>query len=409
MNGAGPWALVGWLWLAALLNYVDRQVLFAVFALLRSGLGLSDPQLGMLGAVFLWCYGLASPLAGYLGDRLGHRLVIVLSVVLWSAMTLLTGLSRSFAQLLLSRALIGLSEALYLPAALALIARYHQESTRARAVGLHQSGIYAGIVLGGALGGWMGQQYGWQTPFLVLGGAGLLYGICLQALLPQSERRSLASKARLGGSLASVWRSPGYPAVLLVFGCVSICNWLVYSWMPLFLYERFRLSLAEAGFAATFWVQGASVAGILLGGALADKLVLRHRRARIFIQSAALLAAAPFLMLAPLASAPAVCYLGLAMFGLGRGAYDSNVMPALCGMVPAAQRATAYGMLNCFAVVVGGLATYAAGALKAGIGISGALFLAGLLLLASAPVLLAVPPPVFRAAPVVDPRGQAQR
>ena len=387
------WALVGLLWVVALLNYLDRQVIFSLFPLLRSDLQLSDTQLGLLSSSFLWVYGLASPVAGYLGDRLGHRRIVLFSLVVWSAVTAMTGLARNFEELLLARGLMGLSEACYIPAALALISSHHSEATRARAIGIHQSGIYFGIVLGGAGGGWMGEHYGWRPVFYLLGMVGVAYGLLLFRSLADSSRLEAGSPESFWSSSSSLFRVPGFSIVLSVFAAMSVANWLVYTWLPLFLYEKFSMSLAGAGFAATFYIQGMAVAGILAGGWASDHWARRHAKARVWIQSMGLAVAGPFLILSGMAAAPLVLYLALVAFGFGRGIYDSNVMPVLCRLVGENQRATGYGLLNFAGVMVGGLTAYAAGLVKSTIGLAGALEVSGALLLVSALLLHLAPQP----------------
>ncbi len=387
------WVVVGLLWVVALLNYLDRQIIFSLFPLLRGDLALTDPQLGLVSAGFLWVYAFASPFAGYLGDKLGRRRVVLFSLVIWSVVTLLTGMARSFGQLLAARALMGLSEAFYIPAALAMISAQHGEGTRARAVSLHQSGIYFGIVLGGAGGGWLGEHYGWRSGFYALGIAGVIYGLFLFRAL-RGEGGAAAEGPRgtgFGRSVAEIVRVPGFAAVLFVFAAMSLCNWMVYTWLPLFLYDKFHLSLAAAGFASTFYIQGPGLIGILLGGWLADAWMKKQQRARIWTQALGLFGAAPFLMLAGVASQPLLLYIALVLYGFGRGIYDSNIMPVLCGLVGDDQRATGYGLLNFVGVLVGGVAAFGAGLVKSTIGLGGAIEFAGAVLLVSAFVVLRIP------------------
>ncbi len=388
------WLLVGLLWVVALLNYLDRQVIFSLFPLLREDLRLTDPQLGLISAGFLWVYAFASPFAGYFADRLGHRRVVLFSLVVWSLVTALTGFARSFGELLTARALMGISEAFYIPAALAMISTHHPESTRAKAISLHQSGIYVGIVLGGAGGGWMGEHYGWRSAFYLLGAFGVIYGLFLFRTLqksPATAATAAPSRGHFIRSLYAIAHTPGFAAVLLVFATTSLCNWLVYTWLPLFLYERFSLSLTEAGFAATFYVQGSGIIGILLGGWVADAWTSRQPRARIWTQAIGLFAAAPFLIYSGSASTPLLLYAALMIYGLGRGIYDSNIMPVLCRLIGDNERATGYGLLNFVGVLVGGLSAYGAGLVKSVIGLAGALQIAGAILLLSAFILLTTP------------------
>ncbi|MDO8944684.1 MAG: MFS transporter, partial [Desulfobacterales bacterium] len=252
------WSAVALLWVVAFLNYIDRQVIFSVFPLLKSEMALNDFQLGLLSAVFLWVYGFASPLGGYCGDRFGRKRTIVVSLLVWTAVTLATGFARSFPELIAARALMGISEASYIPAALALISDHHQGPTRSLATGLHQSGLYAGIVGGGELGGWIAQHYGWRTPFFVLGVAGIAYaGIVAFGLREAASRLPArpADHAPFLASLRAVLRLPGFSAILGAFSIFAIGNWIVYTWMPLYLYQKFGMSLTAAGFSATFYIQ----------------------------------------------------------------------------------------------------------------------------------------------------------
>ena len=387
------WLLVGLLWVVAFLNYVDRQVIFSLFPLLEKEFHLTGGQLGLLSTVFVWVYGLVSPFAGYLGDRFGRVRMIVVSLLIWSVVTWATGHARSYGELVAARALMGLSEACYLPAALALIADYHGDRTRSLATGLHQSGLYAGIVMGGVGGGWLGETYGWRSPFTMLGAAGVVYF----ALLAWGLRRSAkpvaaASTLNLAGSLSKLSRMPGFWRVTLVFSAVGLANWLVYTWLPLYLYERFHLTLTSAGFSATFYIQAASFAGILIGGLAADYWGTRHVKGRIWVQSFGLAAAAPFLFLIAVANAQALLIVALLMFGIGRGIYDSNAMPVLCQIAPAQYRSTGYGVFNFVSCMVGGITAAAAGYLKSAIGLGLAFQFAAAILIAAALVLLTVRP-----------------
>ncbi|HNY42744.1 MAG TPA: MFS transporter, partial [Bryobacteraceae bacterium] len=187
MSRKTAWLVVALLWVVVMLNYLDRQVIFSLFPLLRRDLHLTDVQLGLLGTAFLWVYAACSPLAGWIADRFGQRRVIFGSLFVWSLVTGLTALAPSFPALIAARGLMGISEAFYIPAALALVASWHGERTRSRAVGIHQSGIYAGVVLGGFGGAWVGEQYGWRNVFWLLGAIGIVYAVILPFLLPGKQ------------------------------------------------------------------------------------------------------------------------------------------------------------------------------------------------------------------------------
>jgi MFS family permease len=386
-----PWVLVALLWFVFLLNYLDREVIFSVFPLLQRNLKLTDLELGLLSTSFLWVYAIASPLIGYLADRFGRKRVIVASLVVWSAMTWATGKARNFRELICVRGLMGVSEAAYLPAGLALIADHHSERTRSLATGIHYSGAYLGIVLGGIAGGWIGETYGWRPAFAMLGIVGVAYAVV--ALLGLREKpsspphvadRPQIAKPRLADSLHKLFALRGFATLTLVFGMMSIANWLVYTWMPIYLYERFHMSLLSAGFSATAYIQVGSVGGILLGGMLADRWGTRSARGRLMTQAAGLAIAAPFLCIIGLTNSGVVLIAALTVFGVGRGSYDCSCMPVLSQIASPELRATGYGVFNFVGTFAGGISAALAGGLKHTIGLGGAMVAASVVVLAAA-------------------------
>jgi len=384
-SGRYKWLLVALLWVVALLNYLDRQVIFAVFPLLKDELRVSSLELGFLGTSFLWVYGLLSPFGGYVADRFGRRRVILFSLAVWSAITWLTGHARGYHELLLARGGMGISEACYLPAALALVADFHDEKTRSRAIGLHQSGLYAGIALGGWGGGWMGEHYGWRMAFTVLGIAGLVYVVVLAGGLKDAKRvRDSSVAVPLGSAVRELTASRSFLSLVGVNSLASVAYWCVYTWLAVHLYERFRMSLTEAGFASTFYVQIASFAGTLGGGWLADRWRRSQVRGRVLTQTIGLAVAAPFLFLVGYTDSRWVLLPCLLLFGLGRGFFDCNLMPVVCQIVSEKLRATAYGILNFTSCLAGGAMAVAGGALKDTIGLGGALQLSAAMLMVAA-------------------------
>jgi MFS family permease/N-acetylneuraminic acid mutarotase len=385
------WLVVGLLWMVAVLNYVDRQIIYSVFPLLQADLHLSAVQLGLLSSAFFWVYGLLSPFSGFLADRYGRKRIIVASLLIWSLVTSLTGKVSNFPELLATRALMGVSEACYLPAALALIVTYHGNRTRSLASGLHHSGLYVGVVLGGVGGSWLGEQYGWRWAFLLLGAAGTLYVLVL--LLALRERpagtgeSAPATRVGFGQALRELKGRPGFGTMMLVFSTIATANCVLYTWLPLYLYEKFRMNLVGAGFSATFYVQAASVAGILLGGWLADRWSEVTGRGRLRTQVLGLLLAAPALVLIGWTTSAGLLIGALVLFGLGRGCYDCNVMPVLCQVARSDLRATGYGVFNLAGCVAGGSLALLAGVLKEAVGLGLGFQFVGLLLLVGAILL----------------------
>lgn len=386
------WQLVFLLGVVALLNYLDRQVIFSLLPLLRAGMKLTDLQLGLLGATFLWVYAFCSLFAGWTAQRFGHRRIILWSLCAWSVVTALTGLSTNFATLAFTRAAMGVTEAFYIPAALALVTAAHPERHRSRAVSLHQSGIYLGILLGGGPGALAGETFGWRTVFFALGLIGVLYSITLFKVLPAPPRPT-TPVPDYWKAAGSIFRAPGFWPIFLVFASVSFANWMVATWMPLYLYDRFQFNLQAAGYSATIFTQISGLLGMMGGGWMADHLARTRPRGRIATQGFGLFAAALFMIVTGSAVTAPLLLTALTLYSVGRGIYDCNVMPVLCDVVAENERSTAYSLLNFAGTFVGGLAAYGAGALRSLIGLDGALLAAGIGLFFSAFLLRRIPSP----------------
>lgn len=387
---SSKWLAVALLWGVALLNYLDRQVIFAQFPLIQRDLHATSLELGLISSVFLWVYAALSPFAGYLADRWGRARVIFLSLLIWSGATWMTAHVNSIEQMLFSRMLMGVSEAFYLPAALALIVNRHGPETRSLATGIHQSGLYTGSILGGVWGGWMAQHYGWRPTFTILGITGVTYGIVLLFTLPKDLPRS-AAPVRIFPTLFLVSRAKGFVFLALAFGAISVANWLIYTWLPLFLVERFHLSLTNAGFTATFYVQVASYVGMLLSGILADRLAVRYPRARVWIQMLGMAFSAPFLLVLSLTSSYGVLVGMLIGIGVLRPWFDVNAMPVLRQLVAPELCATGYGLLNMVGCLAGGLSAVMAGGIKDSLGLAGAYQFAAVVLIFGALSLYWIP------------------
>ena len=387
-----PWILVALLWLVALLNYVDRQVIFSVLPLVRDDLKLSDTQLGLLGGSFFWVYAILSPFTGFLSDQFGRRRAIFLSLIVWSLVTWATGYANSFFTLISARALMGISESCYLPAALALIAAYHGSRSRSKATGIHQSGFSAGIILGGFGGAWLGEHYGWRLAFKFLGAIGVLYTVILVLLLPESSSIPAVKENReelnFMKSVKELIALPGYKIMTAVFTCSSIASVIAYTWLPLFLYEQFQMSLTAAAFVATFYLQSSIIAGMLLGGWIADQWSQCNPRGRLLTQVVGLMGTAPFLFLVGFTTSKTMLIGSLILHGILKGLYDCNQMPVLCQVARDSLRSTGYGIFILVGVSTAGSTAVLAGYYKQFIGLGGAfeiaaalLFLSGLLLL----------------------------
>ncbi len=368
------WAVVGMLWFICFFNYADRMAIFSIFPVLEKQYHFTKSQLGLIGAAFTWVYALASPLAGQVGDRGSRKRVILGGLTVWSLITGLTAQCTKVWQFVLVRGSEGLGEAFYIPASMALISDYHTPATRSRAIGLHQTSIYAGTLAGGALAGWMAEKYGWQSPFWTLAIAGILLGLVLRAFVREPRRNEAERRERgdvleasepepipIRQFLAEFRRTP--TAVLLItayFGANMVA--LVFlTWMPTFLHDKYHLDLAQAGLGATFFIQVASMVGSVLGGVIADRWSRRRVEGRIRMQALAVLMGTPFVFLCGYTQHPGWLIVALSLFGLSKGMYDSNLTAAFYDVIAPVRRSTATGLMNLVGWIGAGLGSLAIG------------------------------------------------
>jgi sugar phosphate permease len=362
------WLVVGLLMPVAMLNYLDRQML----ATMRSSVMADIPSIGtnenwgiMLGQ-FKWVYAFLSPLGGYIADRFGRRFTICGSLFVWSAVTVWTGRVTTFEELLWARSLMGISEAFYIPAALALIADYHVGPTRSRAVGLHQMAIYCGVIAGG-FGGDVADEpaLGWRFAFLACGLAGMIYAIPLAFILKDAplDADTIAKPSPITAG-RELLTNPSYILLVLYFTLPALAGWVVRDWGPAILKDEFGLAQGKAGRYATLTWQCAAIASAVLGGWVADLLMRYTIRGRIYVSAlgmAILVPAIAGLGNAPTLDAAVAC---LIFFGIGWGFFDGNNMPILCQIVRPELRATGYGIMNFVSISCGGLADWGFGAMR---------------------------------------------
>lgn len=363
------WTAVFLLLPVALLNYLDRQMLAAMkFSVMQDipSIG-SEANWGFLPAVFKWVYAILSPVGGYLADRLSKKHVIVISLFVWSAVTWATGHCTTFDQLLVTRALMGISEACYIPAALALIADFHVGSTRSRAVGLHQMAIYIGVMLGGFSGHVADDaNLGWRWAFDTCGIIGVLYAVPLFLFLKNAPRSVEAPRAVVsaGGALRELLGNRYFLFLVLCFTLPAIPAWVVKDWMPAILKEKFDIGQGKAGVSATLYVNLASLGAAVLGGWLADRWMGRTARGRIFVSAIGLTLLIPALFGVGNAGSLVMAVTFLALFGIGWGFFDCNNMPILCQIARPELRATGYGLMNLVSISCGGFADWGFGILR---------------------------------------------
>lgn len=361
------------LWVVCVFNYADRQAIFSVFPLLKSELGLSDVQLGVVGSAFMWVYAVMGPAAGWIGDKVSRKGIILGALIFWSAVTAGTALAHGYWQLIVFRALGGLGEAFYFPAAMSLISDYHAKDTRSRAMSLHQSGVYAGTILGGALSGYLAQHWGWRWSFVIFGASGAFWGLVLLALLREPARSGAetpegAWDVRQG--LQEIFSNRMVAILICVFMGANFVAVIFLTWLPSFLYRKFGMSLSLASFNATAYLQMASVLGVMTGGWLADRWARRYRGGRMLTQALGLGCGVPFLFLTGWTISVPVLVLAMAGFGYFKGMYDANIFASLYDVVTPERRAAAAGILNSLGWLGGGIAPVAIAAASAHYGMS---------------------------------------
>jgi MFS family permease len=380
------WAVVGMLWLICLFNYADRQAIFSVFPRLQAEMKLSDVRLGVVGGAFMWVYAAALPFAGIVADRANRKALILGGLLFWSAVTLATGWATEYWHLVLFRALEGLGEAFYYPASMSLLSDYHGKATRSRAMGLHQSSVYAGTVLGGGVAGYCADYYGWRSGFYLFGGLGIALAAVLLFCLREPTRGAADGTAEgtptvapegsiedaIRGAL-EVARIPMALVLTAVFVGANFVAVIFLTWMPSYLNRMFKMSLTMAGLNATLWLQAASVAGVLCGGWLADRWARRRRGGRPLVQTVGLLVGAPVVFLTGWTRDVEVLVVAMAGFGFFKGLYDANIWASLYDVVPARRRATAQGLMNAVGWLGAGVAPVAVAAASARYGMAACL------------------------------------
>lgn len=366
-----PWLVVVLLWVVALLNYMDRQMLSTMQGAMKADIAeLNQAEaFGALMAVFLWIYGIVSPFAGIIADRFSKKVLVVGSLFVWSAVTYLMGYATDFHQLYCLRALMGISEALYIPSALSLIADWHEGKSRSLAIGFHMTGLYVGQAVGG-YGATVAAIFSWHSTFHWFGIIGIAYSVVLFFLLhdkhqevkaPVLETVKAPAKESVFKGLSVVLSTWAFWVILIYFATPSLPGWATKNWLPTLFATNLGIPMSQAGPMSTITIAFSSFVGVLVGGVLSDKWVQRNIRGRIYTSAIGLGMTIPALCLLGFGhSLVAVVGAGL-FFGVGYGIWDANNMPILCQIISAKYRATAYGIMNMVGVFAGAMVTQVLG------------------------------------------------
>lgn len=369
------WMAVALLFPVALLNYLDRQMIASMKASVMADIPSigSEANWGYMLGQFKWVYAFFSPIGGYIADRFSRKLTICASLLVWSAITYFTGHVQDYHDLLWARTAMGVSEAFYIPAALALIADYHTGGTRSRAVGVHQTGIYCGVMIGG-FAGYVNEwpDFGWRGAFDYTGLVGILYAVPLLLLLKDAPRQATdiatpVAKPSVGTAVRELLTNRSFILLALYFTLPALAAWVVRDWMPAILQKEFNISQGKAGVSASLYWQAAALVSAMLGGWLADRWMRRSQRGRIHVSALGMLLIVPALF--GVGNAPAMHSFTLAiasliLFGIGWGFFDGNNMPILSQITRPELRATGYGIMNFVSMSCGGAADWGFGVLN---------------------------------------------
>lgn len=387
---AYPWIVVGLLWVVALLNYMDRQMLSTMREAMQIDIAEleSAVNFGRLMAIFLWIYGCISPFAGAIADRISRKWLIIGSLAVWSGVTLAMGFCTTYNQIYVLRALMGISEALYIPAGLSLIADYFTGSSRSLAVGIHMTGLYLGQAVGG-FGATIAAAFSWQQTFLCFGIVGVAYAALLAIMLEdrRNEKSECGPDAAEPPAKEPVWKSfalifsnISFWTILFFFAASSLPGWSTKNWLPTLFAESLGIPMSQAGPLSTITIAVSSFFGVLIGGSLSDNWVRKNIRGRIYTSAIGLAMMIPALVFIGLGSGLVSAIGAGVCFGVGYGMFDTNNMPILCQFVSSRHRATAYGIMNMTGVFFGALITQVLGrwADKGNLGLGFALMAAAL-------------------------------
>lgn len=358
-----PWIAVGLLWVVALLNYMDRQMLSTMKPSMQMDIIelQTATNFGRLMAVFLWIYGLMSPFSGIIADKVNRKKLIVGSLFIWSMITFAMGYATNFNQLYALRAIMGISEALYIPAALSLIADLHSSKSRSLAIGIHMTGLYVGQALGG-FGATIADSFSWETAFHTFGLFGMVYSGVLIFFLKDAKRGKTEDEEKKQSIpilkiLGLLFSNLAFWVILFYFAIPSLPGWAIKNWLPTLFSQNLGLDMATAGPMSTITIATSSFIGVIFGGILSDRWVQKNVKGRVYTSALGMGLTIPAILLIGFGHSTLHVVGAAFCFGFGYGMADANFMPILSQFVHSRYRATAYGIMNMVGVFAGAFIT----------------------------------------------------
>lgn len=375
------WEVLALLWVAFFLNQADRQIYNTLLVPIKESLSLTDTEAGLIATLFSLVFAVLVPFSGYVADRLSRKWIVVFSILLWSGATVISGACTGLVMFIIFRSIAtGMGEATFGPANYSTIADYHGEDTRGTAMSIHQTSYYFGVIVSGLLAGWIGEMWGWRSAFYIFGAVGVLHGLVIiwrlrdkktdKEILDREIVENKNEKVGFFDSMAILFKTPTALILTIGFACLIFVLQGYLTWTPTFLHEKFGMDLARAGFNSMFYTHIAAFVGILLAGKLSDIFARSKPAYRILMQSAGLLAAAPFIIMMGWSSDMWMVYVGFAGFGFARAFFDANTYPVLYDVIPPKFHASAAGVMLFLGFGAGSLSPLVLGALKPILGLS---------------------------------------
>ena len=371
------WEVLGLLWFAFFINQADRQIYNTLLGPISQSLNLTTADAGLISTLFSLVFATLGPISGVLADRYSKKWIIVGSIILWSAATIISGSCVGLIGFIVFRSIAtGAGEAFFAPANYATIAEYHDNKTRARAMSIHQTSYYFGVIVSGALAGWIADKYGWRNAFYIFGVVGVFFGLYMIWRLkdkPNSAEQDIKNYQRpsFWESLKMLFRVKTALCMTLSFASLIFVLQGYLTWSTMYLQEKFpEMSLAEAGFSATFYTHVFAFVGVLVAGWLSDFLARKKAQYRILLQCLGLLLASPFIVLMGMSSTMVMVYVGFAGFGFFRAFFDANTYSVLYDVIPQKFHASAAGVMLSLGFSIGSFSPWILGKLEPLLGLS---------------------------------------
>ena len=370
------WRALFLLWVAFFLQQGTRQIFGATLTSIQGSLGANAAAIGAVATVFTFAYGLSVPFAGAAADLFNRKWMVVSGVLVFCLGIFASGFVASLGLMVVSYGILnGFGQSFYYPSATSIVGELHKE-TRATALSILQMGLYAGIIGCSAASGWLAESgaEGWRVPFKIFGGIGILWAFVLALGLrgtfvsnKEHKERKVAgesNKPTLKEAFTVFFANPSALLLSAGLGMMIYVDVGFKTWMPSHLSESFGIAKGSAALNAVLWHYLGAFVGVTLGGRISDKLAKTRPSVRMETNIAGLALAMPFIVWMAYAPSLATCSIAMALFGVFRGVYDSNLMASLFDIIPQKYHASGAGIMLSCAFVFGSTSPVVLGFVK---------------------------------------------